>query len=107
MARAAYCQLYDATLAASIMPVTESDVEASFGRTQILMAGDPLQPPLVALHGRSLSATLWLGYSIPTTCGMTSPRCVKRRATASSSWTPCWAARSRIGRNEWPGWAYH
>ena len=32
-ARAAYCQLYDAVVAASTMPVTESDIETSFGRT--------------------------------------------------------------------------
>jgi len=28
---------------------------------------------------------------------MTSPRCGRRRATASSWWIPCWAARSRTG----------
>src|SRR5690242_9322996 len=38
-ARTAYCQLYDAAVAASTMPVTESDLETSFGRTHVLTAG--------------------------------------------------------------------
>jgi pimeloyl-ACP methyl ester carboxylesterase len=59
-ARAAYCQLYDATLATSTIPVTESDIETSFGRTHILSAGDPSKPPLVALHGSSISSTSWV-----------------------------------------------
>ena len=59
-ARAAYCQLYDAAVAASTLPVTESDVETSFGRTHVLAAGDPSKPPLVAMHGMQLGATPWL-----------------------------------------------
>ena len=59
-ARAAYCQLYDAAVAASTLPVTESDVETSFGRTHVLAAGDPSKPPLVAMHGMQLGATSWL-----------------------------------------------
>ena len=56
-ARAAYCQLYDAALATSPIPLTESDIETSFGRTHVLNAGDPSKPPLVALHGSSISST--------------------------------------------------
>ncbi len=59
-ARAAYCQLYDAAVAASTMPVTESDIETSFGRTHVLTAGDPSKPPLVAMHGINISSTSWL-----------------------------------------------
>jgi pimeloyl-ACP methyl ester carboxylesterase len=58
--RAAYLKLYDAALASSTIPVTESDVETSFGRTHVLQAGDPSKPPLVALHGSSISSTMWV-----------------------------------------------
>ena len=59
-ARAAYCQLYDAALATSTVPVTGSDIETSFGRTHVLNAGDPSKPPLVALHGSGISSTMWV-----------------------------------------------
>ena len=59
-ARAAYVELYEASLAASTVPVTESDVETSFGRTHVLQAGDPSRPALVALHGLEISSTMWL-----------------------------------------------
>jgi pimeloyl-ACP methyl ester carboxylesterase len=59
-ARAAYGKVYDAAVAASTVPVVESDVETSFGRTHVLAAGDPSKPPLVAMHGMQLSATSWL-----------------------------------------------
>ena len=58
--RAAYCQLYDAAVTASTMPVTESDIETSFGRTHVLAAGDPSNPPLVAMHGFQMGSTSWL-----------------------------------------------
>lgn len=59
-ARAAYLKLYDAALAASNLPVTELDIETSFGRTHVLQAGDPSKPPLVALHGSSITSTMWV-----------------------------------------------
>ena len=59
-ARAAYLRFYDAALATSTIPVTESDVETSFGRTHVLQAGDPSKAPLVALHGSSISSTMWV-----------------------------------------------
>jgi pimeloyl-ACP methyl ester carboxylesterase len=59
-ARAAYCQLYDAAVAASTMPVVESDIETSFGRTHVLTAGDPSKPALVAVHGLDFASTSWL-----------------------------------------------
>ena len=42
------------------MPVTESDIETSFGRTHVLSAGDPSKPPLVAMHGIQIASTSWL-----------------------------------------------
>jgi len=59
-ARDAYLQLYDAALTTSTVPVTESDIETSFGRAHLLNAGDPSKPPLVALHGSSISSTMWV-----------------------------------------------
>jgi pimeloyl-ACP methyl ester carboxylesterase len=59
-ARAEYCRLYDEAIALSPVPVEESDVETSFGRTHVLTAGDPSKPPLVALHGFMVSSTMWL-----------------------------------------------
>jgi pimeloyl-ACP methyl ester carboxylesterase len=59
-ARAAYFGLYDAALAASSMPVAETNVETSFGRTHVLTAGDSSKPPLVAIHPLAMSSTFWL-----------------------------------------------
>jgi pimeloyl-ACP methyl ester carboxylesterase len=42
------------------MPVAESDVETSFGRTHVLTAGDLSKPPLVAVHPLAFSSTSWL-----------------------------------------------
>jgi pimeloyl-ACP methyl ester carboxylesterase len=58
--RDAYCQLYDAALAAAPMAIAESDVETSFGRTHVLTAGDLSNPPLVAVHPLAFSSTSWL-----------------------------------------------
>ena len=59
-ARAVYYDLYDAALAASPTPVTETDVDTSFGRTHVLAAGDSSKPPLVATHPLAFSSTSWL-----------------------------------------------
>ncbi|OBI49948.1 hypothetical protein A5707_15850 [Mycobacterium kyorinense] len=59
-ARAAYLKLYDAALATSNLPVTELDIETSFGTTHVLTAGDPSKPALVALHGMEISSTMWV-----------------------------------------------
>jgi pimeloyl-ACP methyl ester carboxylesterase len=59
-AGAAYCRPYDEALAASAVPVEECDVETSYGVTHVLRAGDPADPPLVALHAKSFSSTMWL-----------------------------------------------
>ena len=52
--------MYDEAIALSPVPVEESDVQTSFGRTHVLTAGDPSKPPLVALHGAAISSTMWL-----------------------------------------------
>ena len=59
-ARAEYHRLYDEAIACSPVQVEESDVETSFGTTHVLTAGDRTKPPLVALHGLSISSTTWL-----------------------------------------------
>src|SRR5262249_26801759 len=59
-ARSAYLELYDAALSVSPIPITESDIDTAFGRTHVLRAGDPSKPPLVALHGSSISSTMWI-----------------------------------------------
>jgi pimeloyl-ACP methyl ester carboxylesterase len=59
-ARTNYCRLYDEAIALSPVRVEESDVQTSFGTTHVLTAGDPSKPPLVALHGMSISSTMWL-----------------------------------------------
>ena len=48
VAYSAFCRLYDAPVAASPIPIAESDVEISWGSTHILAAGIPSNPPLVA-----------------------------------------------------------
>ena len=59
-ARAEYYHLYDEAIALSPVTVEESDVRTSFGTTHVLKAGDPSKPPLVALHGKAISSTMWL-----------------------------------------------
>jgi pimeloyl-ACP methyl ester carboxylesterase len=59
-ARAQYCRLYDEAVALSPVPIEESDIPTSFGTTHVLTAGDPSKPPLIALHGKSISSTMWL-----------------------------------------------
>jgi pimeloyl-ACP methyl ester carboxylesterase len=59
-ARDAYCALYDQAIAQSSVPVKEHDVPTSFGTTHVLEAGDPDRPPLIALHAKSCSSTMWL-----------------------------------------------
>jgi pimeloyl-ACP methyl ester carboxylesterase len=59
-ARAAYCRIYDEAVAQAPVPVEESDVEGRDGVTHVLTAGNPSNPPLVALHAKAFSSTMWL-----------------------------------------------
>jgi len=59
-ARDDYCALYDEAIAQSTVPVKEQDLPTSFGTTHVLEAGDPDRPPLIALHAKSFSSTMWL-----------------------------------------------
>jgi pimeloyl-ACP methyl ester carboxylesterase len=59
-AREDFCRLYDEAVGASPIPLTESDIDTSWGRTHVLAAGDLSNPPLVAVHGKSFNATSWL-----------------------------------------------
>ena len=59
-ARAAYCRLYDEAIAQSPEPVQEIDLDGRYGTTHVVVAGDPSSPPLVALHAKSMSSTMWL-----------------------------------------------
>jgi|tagenome__1003787_1003787.scaffolds.fasta_scaffold20383741_1 pimeloyl-ACP methyl ester carboxylesterase len=59
-ARADYCRLYDEAVALSPLRLEESEVRTAFGTTHVLTAGDLSKPPLVALHGISISSTMWL-----------------------------------------------
>jgi pimeloyl-ACP methyl ester carboxylesterase len=58
--RRAYVRLYDEAVALSPVPVVESDVATSFGATHVVTAGDLSKPPLVALHAKAMSATMWV-----------------------------------------------
>ncbi len=59
-ARAAYVAAYDAVLAASIVSFEELDLDSRFGRTHVLQAGAPGGAPIVFLHGKAMSSTMWV-----------------------------------------------
>jgi pimeloyl-ACP methyl ester carboxylesterase len=59
-ARAEYHRLYDEAVALSSVPIEQSEVQTSFGTTHLLTAGDPSKPPLIAMHGLSISSTMWI-----------------------------------------------
>jgi pimeloyl-ACP methyl ester carboxylesterase len=59
-ARSAYCRIYDEAVAQAPVPVEETDVEGRDGVTHVLTAGNPSNPPLVALHAKAFSSTMWL-----------------------------------------------
>jgi pimeloyl-ACP methyl ester carboxylesterase len=61
-ARDTYFTAYDDLVASAPMPVTHRDVLTPFGTTHVLLAGDRSLPPLVALHGKMMSATMWLPH---------------------------------------------
>jgi pimeloyl-ACP methyl ester carboxylesterase len=60
--RDAYVTAYDTIVAGAPVPTAHADVPTPFGTTHVLLAGAPDGPPLVALHGKTLSATMWLAH---------------------------------------------
>ena len=59
-AREAYAQIYRRAIDQSEVALEERDVDTSYGSTHVLTAGDPAKPPLVALHAKSFSSTMWI-----------------------------------------------
>ena len=59
-ARLAYLEAYDSTLALASVPLDTTDIPTPFGTTHVASAGRPDAPPLVALHGKHCSSTMWL-----------------------------------------------
>src|SRR5262245_34108106 len=59
-ARAVYCRLYDEAIAQTRESVQEIDLDGRYGTTHVVVAGDPSNPPLVALHAKSMSSTMLL-----------------------------------------------
>jgi pimeloyl-ACP methyl ester carboxylesterase len=59
-ARRRYVESYDHVLTASRVPLIELDIETPYGNTHVITAGDPERPPLVALHGKAVSSTMWI-----------------------------------------------
>ena len=61
-ARRAYMVAYDDALTTTTVPVDEIDVDTPFGRTHVIRAGPDGAPPLVMLHGKTNSSTMWLDH---------------------------------------------
>jgi pimeloyl-ACP methyl ester carboxylesterase len=59
-ARRAYLDAYDATLALSPTPLEAREVDTAFGTTHVAIAGRDDAPPLILLHGKHCSSTMWL-----------------------------------------------
>ena len=51
---------YDATLALSPAPLESRQVGTAFGTTHVAIAGRDDAPPLILLHGKQCSSTMWL-----------------------------------------------
>ncbi len=64
-ARDEYVRHYDSAVAQATVAVEESDVATTWGRTHVISAGEPGAPPLIALHAKACSATMWVPY-LPT-----------------------------------------
>jgi pimeloyl-ACP methyl ester carboxylesterase len=59
-ARRSYFDAYDATEALSPVPLEAATVATPFGSTHVTVAGSVDGPPLVMLHGKHCSSTMWL-----------------------------------------------
>ncbi|MER2000749.1 MAG: alpha/beta hydrolase [Lysinibacillus sp.] len=54
-----YYESYDETLQLFEVPSTSNTIQTSFGETHYLSFGDPSKPPVVLLHGMTMSSTMW------------------------------------------------
>ena len=59
-AQRAYLDAYDATLATSSAVLESRQVQTTFGTTHVAIAGRDDAPPLLLLHGKNCSSTMWL-----------------------------------------------
>lgn len=82
-------EAYDATLRAWPVPRSTCDVETSFGRTHVHIAGPRTAPPLVLIHGMATSGAMWHGsvgdlsrhhrvYAVDTIGDVNRSRCTRR-----------------------------
>ena len=51
---------YDGLLARWPVPYELLSVSTRYGKTHIIASGEPVNPPLLLLHGRSTNATMWV-----------------------------------------------
>ena len=58
-AKAAYDAAYDASMALWPIPFEHREVEGPFGRTHVVVSGEPSGDPVVLIHAASLSAVQW------------------------------------------------
>ena len=58
--RRAYLDAYDEALALAPTHLEEGDIQTPFGSTHIISAGHPDGAPLLVLHGKHCSSTMWL-----------------------------------------------
>jgi pimeloyl-ACP methyl ester carboxylesterase len=54
-------ELYDAKLAELHIQYTNKIVDTSFGKTNVIVAGDPSKPPIILIHGSNGCAPIALG----------------------------------------------
>jgi pimeloyl-ACP methyl ester carboxylesterase len=58
--RRAYLEAYDETLELAPLALVTADLPTPFGTTHVATAGRTDAPPLVVLHGKHCSSTMWL-----------------------------------------------
>src|SRR5688572_24038096 len=59
-ARDEYATIYRDAIRQSSIPIAETDIATSYGNTHVLTAGEPAKPPLVVLHAKAFSSTMWI-----------------------------------------------
>lgn len=57
--KATYYQLYDKTLSLFEDMPLQKQIPTRFGKTQVLIQGNPKNPALILLHGMDASSTMW------------------------------------------------